>query len=187
MDGIFLVPHIFTDDDSHLRPRDLNRRQGLCPRHKPARLVKHIVNGEQSFDRRESHFPFVHQVRHIMQRGMLIEFLSRRPERTDQHRRQSARLLHQILRRGLDGFHERSIVQNISRRIPGDGHLREDDQLRALRVRLPRRVEATGHIAFQVSNGGVDLGEGEFHDFFQITALSASRSKGKSMEQTLHM
>ena len=76
-------------------------------------------------------------------------------------------------RNGLD---EAGVVEDITRRVAGDGHLRQYDQVG---VPFPGRLhdlQAARHVALEVANDRVYLGEGDSHGNCPATAWSRLRA-----------
>ena len=70
-------------------------------------------------------------------------------------------------RNPLDGLaiarHKRGSLDQIVRRVTGDGKFRKQNQAGASTPRLQRKLDDLGGVAREVPHGGVDLAQGNLH------------------------
>ncbi len=81
----------------------------------------------------------------------------------------AARLGRDALERVARGAHEAGPQQQVLRRVTRDRELGEDDEVGSGRPRLLDPGEDQFAVPVEVSDGGIDLREGESHSSFSLT------------------
>jgi hypothetical protein len=82
-------------------------------------------------------------------------------ERDADERDDPSRLARQPLKRALGGSDEAAAQQEVLRRVPGDGELREEEDLDAEPLRLLDPADDALAVAVEIADDGVDLREAE--------------------------
>ena len=94
--------------------------------------------------------------------GAGVEEIAVEPGRADERRQPGARL-RDLAQRLLGCADEARAEQQVLGRVPGDGELGEEDELRACRARVGQTGENALAVAVQVADDSVDLGESKPH------------------------
>ncbi len=71
------------------------------------------------------------------------------------------------------------LFNEIARRIAGDGELGKDDQFGVSRRGVLRETNHQGDVAREVADGGIDLPEGNPHQYLILTLPMRSDAAGR--------
>ena len=145
-----------------------------------ARLVEHVVGGQQALGLRADHGAAGKQRGDVVQRlahtGAVGSDVA--CHHAEPRRQQPAQPID-----GVEvGRHERPVVQQVHRRVAADRQLRADHQRGAADSRRPRGVNDAVDVAGEVADGRVDLGQGDPHD----PSCSASLLPQRRLERPTH-
>jgi hypothetical protein len=166
-------PGVLADDDADLQPLDLEhqrRQPRVAPRREIAPLVEHLVIGQLALAVGAEHAPAGEHRSRVVARvhddgaRPKIALLTELMWMTDDDMQPFA-----VLQVGRDAgqglraaLHERRAQQQILGRVAAQRQLGRDDELRALRVRAPRRIDDAHGVAREIADRRVDLSERDF-------------------------
>jgi hypothetical protein len=164
---ILVIPHVFADGEADLDAVELDRR---VPggRLEITVLIKHIVSGQQRFGARGDNAPVLEQGDGVGHLAAGAAFIA--PHETNQQTRLS-RGGGQLLQRLQVARHKRRALQEIARRVASDGQFWCHHDFRTRVATAPVGGEDAGDVAREIADGGVQLGQEDFHarDGFNVS------------------
>ena len=154
-----VVPGVLTDGQSHLIAAKAEQLLALGGS-EVAHLIEDVIGGQQHLRLDEIDAPLAQQggrVHYLFARIRL-----RRGDQSADHGNTlgfSGDPLHGL----AIARHKRGSLDQIVRRVPGDGEFRKQNQAGASTPRLQCKLDDLGSVAREVPHGGVDLAQGNLH------------------------
>ena len=158
--GLGLPPDVLADGEPDALALEVDDA-AFGGRLEVARLVEHVVGGQQSLGLRVQDAAAGEQAGGV---GQVLAGGAAVAVHVADHRAEAGRHgVLQVAQRLAVLCHERFVVEQVHRRVAAQAQLREHHQVGVQAARLLQPGDNAGAVAGEIADGGVDLGEGDAH------------------------
>ena len=166
---LLVVPSVFADGERHL-PAAEGQQCLLARGREVAHFIEHVVSGQQHLRLHEFDFAVAQQASGIHHRFAGFHLGAGGKTADDGN---AARLLGNGFHRLAAALHEGGFFHPVARGIPADGHLGKENEAGATLASALRVLDDFFTVAGEIPNRGIDLAEGDLHNF-SLSRLSGA-------------